>query len=220
LSPVIAVASLRPFRRAERHEAPGRRLPPVGPAHRRDGARRTAQEVQRWPPTSDTSTRPARPAGFARAYAAFAATRAAKFVSRHVNWKLDPILLRLTRGRLASTLVFPTAVLETRGARTGARRRNAIIYFHDGDRVTIAASNAGATRHPAWYHNLRADPDVTFGGIPMRATVVEDDVERERLWVLADRVFPAFAIYRREAAGVRRTVPLVQLIERPRDGAA
>jgi deazaflavin-dependent oxidoreductase (nitroreductase family) len=59
-------------------------------------------------------------------------------------------------------------VLETQGARSGARRRNAIIYVHDGDLVTIAASNAGDSRHPAWYHNLRAHPDVTFGGIPMR----------------------------------------------------
>jgi len=78
----------------------------------------------------------------ARAYAALAATRFARFVSRNINWKLDPLLLRLTRGRFATTLFFPTALLETEGARSGARR-NAIIYFHDGDRVIIVASNAG-----------------------------------------------------------------------------
>ncbi|MEY2446942.1 MAG: hypothetical protein QOH79_418 [Acidimicrobiaceae bacterium] len=155
---------------------------------------------------------------FARAYAAFALTRVARFISRHVNWKLDPLLLRLTRGRLASTLVFPSAVLETQGARSGTQRRNAIIYFHDGDRVTVAASKAGDPRHPAWYHNLRAHPDVTFGGIPMRATVVADDAERERLWVLADRVFPAYASYRRDAAKANRTIPLVQLV--PREAGA
>ncbi|MCU1373028.1 MAG: nitroreductase [Actinomycetia bacterium] len=155
---------------------------------------------------------PTRPPGvFVRAYAAFAVSRVARFASRHVYWKLDPFLLRITGGRLASTLVFPTAVLETQGARSGARRRNATIYFHDGDRVTIAASNAGSSRHPSWYHNLRAHPDVTFGGIPMRATVVDDEAERERLWVLADRVFPAFARYRRDAADVNRTIPIVQL---------
>ena len=66
------------------------------------------------------------PSRFGRAYAAIATTAVANFVSRHVNWKLDPLLLRLTRGRLATTLVFPTALLETRGARTGARRRHAI----------------------------------------------------------------------------------------------
>jgi deazaflavin-dependent oxidoreductase (nitroreductase family) len=154
------------------------------------------------------------PGVFARAYAAFAATRFATFISRHVNWKIDPLLLRISRGRFATTLVFPTAVLETRGARSGARRRNAIIYFHDGDQVTIAASNAGSSRHPAWYYNLRAHPDVIFGGTPVRATVVEDEAERERLWVLADRVFPAFAKYRDAAAKVHRTIPIVKLARR------
>ncbi len=112
--------------------------------------------------------------------------------------------------------MFPTAVLETTGAKSGARRQNAVIYFHDGDRITMIASNAGSARHPSWYHNLRARRDVTFGGTPMRATVVEDAAERTRLWGLADRVFPAFANYRRAAATVNRTIPIVQLI--PRNG--
>jgi deazaflavin-dependent oxidoreductase (nitroreductase family) len=151
------------------------------------------------------------PGAIVRAYSAFAASRIGRFLSRHISWKLDPLLLRATRGRFATTLVFPTAVIETRGARTGAPRRNAVIYFHDGDRVTIVASHAGSPRHPAWYHNLRAHPDVTFGGVPMRATVVEDDAERERLWVLADRVLPAYERYRRDAARSNRTIPIVQL---------
>jgi deazaflavin-dependent oxidoreductase (nitroreductase family) len=160
---------------------------------------------------------PNQPAGrIARAYAALATTRLARLVSRHVSWKLDPLLLRATGGRLATTLMFPTAVLETTGAKSGARRQNAVIYFHDGDRVTIIASNAGSTRHPSWYHNLRARRDVTFGGTAMRATVVEDEAECRRLWELADRVFPAFASYRRAAAKVNRTIPIVQLI--PRNG--
>jgi deazaflavin-dependent oxidoreductase (nitroreductase family) len=153
------------------------------------------------------------PGLFVRAYAALAATRVARFISRHVNWKLDPFLLRLTHGRVATTLVFPTALLETQGAKSGARRRNAVIYFHDGDRVTIVASNAGEARHPAWFHNLRAHPNVTVGGIAMRATVVDDEAERQRLWLLADRVFPAFANYRDNAATVGRAIPIVQLMQ-------
>jgi deazaflavin-dependent oxidoreductase (nitroreductase family) len=158
---------------------------------------------------------PTRPPGwFRRFYARLAATRVALFISRHFNWYVDPWLLRLTRGRLASTLVFPTGVLETRGARSGAVRRNAVIYFCDverePDRVIVAASNGGAPRHPSWYHNLVAHPDVTFGGVPMRATVV-DDAERDRLWALADNVFPAFGRYRRGAASHGRTIPLIEL---------
>jgi deazaflavin-dependent oxidoreductase (nitroreductase family) len=152
------------------------------------------------------------PGRFAVAYAALAATRPARFVSRHVNWKVDPLLLRITGGRFASTLVYPTALLETRGARTGRLRRNAVIYFNDGDRVVIVASNAGAPTHPGWLHNIRARPDaVTLGGDRMLAREVDDETELERLWTLADRVFPAFASYRRDATATSRRIPIVVL---------
>ena len=167
------------------------------------------------PPTGPRFVDATRPPGlFRRFYAALTATRPLLFFSRHVMWKLDPVLLRLTRGRVAGTLVFPTAVLETRGARIGERRRNAVIYWHDGDRITIAASQAGSPRNPAWYFNLLAYPDVTFGGAPMRAVVVDDE-HRERLWTLGDRVFPAFAAYRQRAASAGRALPLIQLVPKP-----
>jgi deazaflavin-dependent oxidoreductase (nitroreductase family) len=168
---------------------------------------------------------PSRPrSSFSRAFAAFSATRLGRFISSNLAWRLDPYLLRATRGRFGMGLVLPTALLETRGAKTGALRRNAVIYFHDPDqtttdesRVTIIASKAGAEQHPAWFHNLRAHPDVTFGGIPMHATVISDEAECDRIWALADRVFAPYATYRREAAKVNRTIPIVQLT--PRDSS-
>ena len=163
---------------------------------------------------------PPRPRGrFSRAYAAFSGTRAGRFLSVRVAWKVDPYLLRATRGRVGMGLVLPTALLETRGAKSGAVRRNAVTYFHDSDRVAVVASKAGAGKHPAWFHNLRAHPDVVFGGIPMRATVVSDEAERGRLWALADRVFAPYATYRREAAKANRTIPIVQLTAREPDPA-
>lgn len=158
---------------------------------------------------------PHRPRGpLSRGYAALANTRFGRFMSVHVLWKLDPYLMRITGGRLGMGLVLPTALLETTGARSGAVRRNAVIYFHDDARVTIVASKLGLPEHPAWFHNLRAHPDVKFGGAPMRATVVEEVAERERLWALADRVFAPYADYRREAAKAERTIPIVQLTPR------
>jgi deazaflavin-dependent oxidoreductase (nitroreductase family) len=151
---------------------------------------------------------------FSRALAWFSATRLGRFISAKVMWKLDPFLLHATRGRLGLALGLPTALLETRGARSGAVRRNVVIYFHDGDNVTIVASKAGSEKHPGWYHNLVANPDITFGGNPMRATVVSDGAERERLWTLADRVFAPYAKYRQETAKVGRTIPIVQLTPR------
>ena len=126
-------------------------------------------------------------------------------------WRIDRFLLRVTGGRLTTGMTLPTALLETRGARTGQVRRNAVIYFHDGDRVTIVASQAGRPENPGWYYNLRANPDVVLAGEPYRAQIVEDEAARERLWGLADRVLPAFARYR-ETAG--RRIPIVQLVRR------
>jgi deazaflavin-dependent oxidoreductase (nitroreductase family) len=164
---------------------------------------------------------PNRPrSSFSRAYAAFSATRLGRFISTKVVWKVDPYLLRATRGRVGMGLVLPTALLETRGAKSGAVRRNGLIYFHDDDRVTVIASRAGDDKHPAWFHNLRAHPDVTFGGVPMRATVVSDEAERRRLWTLADRVFAPYATYRQETAKKNRTIPIVQLTPRESDTAA
>lgn len=131
-------------------------------------------------------------------------------------WKVDPWLMRASGGRLGMGLVLPTALLETRGARSGEPRRNVVIYFHDRERATIVASKMGLDHDPAWFHNLVADPEVTFGGIPMRASVVEDEAERQRLWRLADNVFAPYADYRREAAKANRTIPIVQLTERSR----
>jgi hypothetical protein len=51
----------------------------------------------------------------------------------------------------------------------------------------------------------------------MRATVVGDEAERQRLWALADRVFAPYARYRRDAARANRTIPIVQLSERRPD---
>jgi deazaflavin-dependent oxidoreductase (nitroreductase family) len=152
------------------------------------------------------------PGPFTRAYAALANTRFGRFMSVHMLWRFDPHLMRATGGRFGMGLFLPTALLETRGAKTGTVRRNAVIYFNDGERVTIVASKLGLPNHPAWFHNLRANPDVTFGGIPMRATVVDDEAERQRLWALADRVFAPYASYRREAAKANRTIPIVQLV--------
>jgi deazaflavin-dependent oxidoreductase (nitroreductase family) len=126
-------------------------------------------------------------------------------------WRIDPWLLRLTRGRLGTGLLLPTALLETRGARTGALRRNAVIYFHDGGRVIVCATQAGRPENPSWFYNARANPQVRLGGVAFHASLVEDPAERVRLWELADRMLPAFATYRRSAGRAGRTIPILQL---------
>lgn len=161
---------------------------------------------------------PHRPHGaIHRAFVRLASSRAAIRLSltpawSAIVWRLDRVLLRVTRGRLGTGLLLPTALLETTGARSGRLRRTAVIYFHDGECPTIVASHAGRPRHPAWFHNVRAIPDVRLGGEPFVASIVTSEPERERLWALADRVFPAFARYR---ASTDREIPIVQLLSAP-----
>jgi deazaflavin-dependent oxidoreductase (nitroreductase family) len=149
------------------------------------------------------------------AVARFSNTRLGAWLSVHVAWRVDPFLLRVTGGRLSSAFPLRAALLETRGARTGRPRRTATLYFHDGNTPTIVASYRGWPKHPAWYHNIRANPDVVYGGLPFRATIIEDAGEQQRLWQLADRVFPPYADYRAEAARAGREIPLVQLTPPP-----
>ena len=78
-------------------------------------------------------------------------------------------------------------LLTTRGARTGQARTTPMMYMPDGDRLVVYASNIGAQRHPAWYHNLVANPDVTVevGSDRFEATATPTSgEERARLWGL------------------------------------
>lgn len=122
-----------------------------------------------------------------RAYAALANTRLGRFFSIHVLWKLDPLVMRATGGRLGSGLgLIPTGLLQTRGAKSGALRRNTVIYFHDGERVTIVASKLGMSKHPAWFHNLVAVP--ALRDLPPRSGGGEpDDPDRPAHRVRAGR---------------------------------
>ena len=113
-----------------------------------------------------------KPGIFARAYAALAASRVARFVSRHINWKLDPFLLRVTHGRLATTLVFPTAVLETEGGqerRTTAQRDHLLQRRrprHDRCLERRGRATPRLVLQPSSTpgRHLRWDPDARCGG--------------------------------------------------------
>jgi deazaflavin-dependent oxidoreductase (nitroreductase family) len=86
------------------------------------------------------------------------------------------------------------------------------MYKELGEAIVVAASKAGQPTHPAWYHNLRANPETTIqiGAEvrPVRARVAEGD-ERERLWAQLVDFFPGYDFYRAQAGG--REIPVVVL---------
>lgn len=136
------------------------------------------------------------------------------FLFRMTAWRIVPRLMRLTGGRLRAAFPFPLGVLETRDARDGRPHRRAVIYFHDGDRVTVIPSKGGMPEDPFWFQNALADPAVLLEGQPFRAEPVADQESLERLWALADQCYSPNAAYRAHAARSGRTIPILQLLPR------
>lgn len=130
--------------------------------------------------------------------------------------KLHVAMYRRTNGRLGGRFpAFPDArvlLLDHVGTRTGTHRTSPVMYHTDGDTIAIAGSKAGQPTHPAWFHNLKANPDTTIqiGAVllPVRARVATD-AERNRLWPRFIESFPSYDFYQHHAG--TRTIPVVIL---------
>ncbi len=108
----------------------------------------------------------------------------------------------------------PSLLLHHVGAKSGADRVTRVTQLADGDRHVIVASKGGTDRHPAWFHNLMANPDTEIEVGRERKLVharVLDAGERDELWPRLDAIEPAFADYRRWAAEAGREIQMVAL---------
>ena len=149
------------------------------------------------------------------------ALRAAEWIAqqRPVTWflvnlgpKIDPPLMRLTRGHVRLAGSGPTVLVTHTGAKSGKQRTTPLAYFTDGDDVVIIASKGGAESHPAWYHNLKAHPEVeasTDGNPEPYVAREADGAERDRLWDLATTLYSGYADYQRRAP--ERRIPVMVL---------
>ena len=90
------------------------------------------------------------------------------------------------------------------------------MCVEDGADLAVVASRAGHPKHPACFHNLRANPETTVQVGPtvrsVRARVATDE-ERARPWPEFLAMFHGYAVYQRYSQG--RTIPIVML--EPRD---
>ena len=115
--------------------------------------------------------------------------------------------------RVDCVLVLPlvNAPLVTIGAKTGQPREAQLTYFHDGPDPILIASNFGGQKHPAWYHNLKANPECRFGGEHFIADEVTDPDEHARLYALAEQVYAGYGDYLAKTAPQGRRIPLFRL---------
>jgi F420H(2)-dependent quinone reductase len=105
----------------------------------------------------------------------------------------------------------PFLLLHHVGAKSGTERTSPLVYFEDGDNLVIVASKGGFPRHPAWFHNLRANPETTVQVGTERRRVrarVATDAEHERLWPRAVATWAGYDDYQ---ARCERKIPLVIL---------
>lgn len=124
--------------------------------------------------------------------------------------RLNVAVYRLSGGRLMNTFPggFPICLVTMAGRRSGRQRTIPLIHIPYGDDVILAASQGGMDVHPAWYYNLKANPDVEVlaGNVQrsMRARLV-DDVEKGQLWPVMVAVYPDFDQYQ---ARTTRNIPV------------
>lgn len=108
----------------------------------------------------------------------------------------------------------PLMLLTTIGAKTGQPRIAPLMLVNDGDRLLAVASKGGAPKHPDWYLNLLAHPQVTVevGTEKFTTTArVLTGAEREQAFKRAAEVFPPYAQYQQKTT---REIPVIAL-ERP-----
>jgi deazaflavin-dependent oxidoreductase (nitroreductase family) len=129
---------------------------------------------------------------------------------------IDKPVYRWSGGRTTLAAVMsglPVVMLTTTGAKSGRQTTSPVLGFEDGDVVVVIGSNYGQAHHPAWVHNLRANPhaQLEIRGVGREVTAEEaTGDERERYLNLASVVYPGYRVYVRRAAP--RRIAVIRLI--------
>ncbi|WP_157987897.1 nitroreductase family deazaflavin-dependent oxidoreductase [Jiangella endophytica] len=126
--------------------------------------------------------------------------------------RLHIALYRSSRGVLGRRLVRnDMLLLTTTGSRTGRRHTVPLLYLHDDERLVVIASWGGRPRHPQWYTNLVAHPEVTVQvrGRRWRARARTAGPDERALWW--PRVLATYKGYRVYESNTDRVIPVVFL---------
>jgi deazaflavin-dependent oxidoreductase (nitroreductase family) len=134
-----------------------------------------------------------------------------QFVFRAIS-ALNAWLYRLSGGKIAGSMKgAPILLLTTTGRKTGKTRVTPLLYLRDGENIVLVASKGGAPKHPVWFLNLEANPDV---GVEVgrtrerRRARQATPEERERLWPKVVEMYGGYADYQTKTT---REIPLVIL---------
>jgi deazaflavin-dependent oxidoreductase (nitroreductase family) len=119
---------------------------------------------------------------------------------------------RLSGGRLGGRIAnMPVLLLHTTGRKTGQPRTTILTYTEDDEDIVLVASNGGTPRHPTWYLNLEANPEVEvdLGGKKEKRTArTATTQEKKRLWPGITETYKGYAGYQKKTD---RDIPVVIL---------
>lgn len=123
---------------------------------------------------------------------------------------LNVVLYRLSGGKIMGSLGGgPVCLVTMTGAKSGRRLTRPLIHIANGADILLIASQGGAPKSPAWYHNLRAHPDIEIqvGSTKrkMRARQASDE-EKANLWPIAVATYKDFDLYK---SRTDRNIPLM-----------
>jgi deazaflavin-dependent oxidoreductase (nitroreductase family) len=135
------------------------------------------------------------------------------FFSRTIH-RIDGTILKWTQGRHTFSEIagWPIVQVTTVGAKSGKPHTMPLIGLFDGEKIALIASSFGRQHNPAWYYNLKKQPEcgVEFhnrsGKYTARETAGE---EREKYWQLAVSYYKGYELYKVRAA--HRQIPVMVL---------
>ena len=127
----------------------------------------------------------------------------AEYIPSTREWVRDQVeLYENSGGKEGLTLRdtgMPCIIVTNIGNKTGAIRKTPLMRAVDGDNYILVASQGGAPKHPVWYYNLKADPNVEIRDetevFSLRAREVPEGSERQRLWDIAVAAYPPYQEY-------------------------
>ena len=136
-----------------------------------------------------------------------------EYVPSPSEWVADQVeLYERTNGAEGTTLRdtgLPVIIVTNKGNKTGAIRKTPLMRVADGNNYILVASRGGAPKHPVWYHNLKADPNVEIRDVDvvqsMTVREVRDSAERSRLWKIAVEAYPPYKDYQEKT---ERQIPV------------
>ena len=136
-----------------------------------------------------------------------------EYIPSPTKWVADQVELYEgsggTEGLTLRDTGLPVIIVTNRGRKTGAIRKTPLMRVVDGNNYILIASQGGAPKHPYWYYNLKAEPNVEIRDktevYAMRVREVVDAAERQRLWDIAVEAYPPYQEYQNKT---ERVIPV------------